>query len=410
MAFSSFCILFALANASGLASLACPKKYRSFWMMSLLTSSVLAFQRLGEVPIPADSASVLGLFIVIWIAHLLSIILSLQALGGKVPSSWRSSEPTRKPGGWHWKMAYKLLYNSRWIGTSVEVTSTRVAHVGGTKGSATKKEEPLSDPWRRHLQQYLASPRIAFLAVQIRHLLIIAAVSKLLSAVFLDPRHRAFQPLRVDDIQPALESYFRRLGEATARETAIRFLAVFYFVWNAYAMLSSMHAAFSIMFVVLLQLDLPDEWPPLFGDIRNATSVGRFWTAFWHSLAYRPYNAMAGLVLGTMLGIRPGSALHRLLRNSAIFLCSGISHALVMHQLLPCGARAEIWWFMANFVAVVLENHFDLAVKRLKLRPGSQGGQFLWRIAGYCWTLGFMFWSLPKLLFLQLRCATPGAV
>jgi hypothetical protein len=105
-----------------------------------------------------------------------------------------------------------------------------------------------------------------------------------------------------------------------------------------------------------------------------------------------------------LLGLQKHGALYRPVKSLIIFMCSGISHALVAQQLLPCGAKEEVWWFSVNFAAIVFEDTFETVVKKAFLRPSGSGGKPLWSVAGYLWTLGFMCWSLPKVQYPQLRC------
>ncbi|KAJ9606027.1 hypothetical protein H2200_009876 [Cladophialophora chaetospira] len=419
MAFHSFCFYFVLANVFGLARLASPAGHRLTWTLSLITTSVLAFRHLGDIPISVDLASTLGLFIIIWNAHVLSIVMSLQQPiwtessfcrppQGRADDKASTVPPLNEQNGCRWKQAYKLLYNSRWIGTSTEVPGTRTIHVVPRKPVEGGRECDQAIWWNGRLEKYPMSPRIRFFVIQIRHLLVIAAVNRFVSATLTTPQHHAFQPLQIDDINVSYDAYFRRIGEVTARETAIRLATVLTFIWNAYANLSGLHAALSIIFVVLLGFDTPEEWPPLFGDLRKAVSIRRFWTGFWHSLAYRPYAAIAKFVLQSLLKLKTQSPLYQPGRNFIIFMCSGISHALVARQLIPCGAKEEIWWFAVNFAAVVLESIFALMVNKAGLRPSSPAGRLVWRVCGYSWVLGFMFWSLPKVQFRQLRCVVNG--
>lgn len=415
MAFSSFCFFFALANVSGLAGLACPARYQLPWILSLFITSVLAFQRLGDIPISADLASTVGLFIIIWNAHVLSVVTSPHQPSWKDSRTNRSKRereddkistepPSHSQDEWQWKCAYKMLYNSRWIGTSTEVPGTRAVHAEPIKSVKKGNQYCLATFRLARLERYFVSPRIGFLVKQIQRLLVIAAVTKFLSMTLVAPQHDIFQPLQIHDIDSGHDAYFRRVGEVTLRETAIRVVTVICFIWNAYSNLTALHAALSITFVVLLRLDSPKEWPPLFGDVRKAVSIRRFWTGFWHSLAYRPYAAIARLLMDSLLGLKKQNPMYLPVRNFTIFMCSGVSHALVAQQLLPCGAEEEVWWFAVNFAMIVLESIFALIAKKAGLRPSSPVGRSIWRLGGYGWTLGFMFWSLPKVQFRQLRC------
>jgi hypothetical protein len=58
-------------------------------------------------------------------------------------------------------------------------------------------------------------------------------------------------------------------------------------IWIAYLMLEICHSIFAIIFVVILRLDTPESWPPLFGSPLEAWTIRRFWGKFWHKLSAR---------------------------------------------------------------------------------------------------------------------------
>ena len=58
-------------------------------------------------------------------------------------------------------------------------------------------------------------------------------------------------------------------------KTRIRLYHPFFLFFETYSTLACYHAAFSLIAVALG--DSPERWPPLFGDIREAYTVRRFW-------------------------------------------------------------------------------------------------------------------------------------
>ncbi|KAL2194242.1 hypothetical protein P885DRAFT_71561 [Corynascus similis CBS 632.67] len=68
------------------------------------------------------------------------------------------------------------------------------------------------------------------------------------------------------------------------REICLRSVMSVSWIWNSYSLLTSSHDLLAVLFVSVIRWDRPDEWPPLFGSITDATSQRRFWGVFWHRL------------------------------------------------------------------------------------------------------------------------------
>lgn len=60
------------------------------------------------------------------------------------------------------------------------------------------------------------------------------------------------------------------------REMCTRAVISYHWIWSTYAILTSAHDLFAILFVVILDWDRPDEWPSLHGSIADAYSLCRF--------------------------------------------------------------------------------------------------------------------------------------
>lgn len=89
-------------------------------------------------------------------------------------------------------------------------------------------------------------------------------------------RSLPFIPWQKGDLSPDKVKFFRRLGEVTIRELIVR---MFFFVnmfLPQYLLYRAFHSGAAVISVLLLG-DSPADWPPLFGDIREAYSIRRFW-------------------------------------------------------------------------------------------------------------------------------------
>jgi hypothetical protein len=105
------------------------------------------------------------------------------------------------------------------------------------------------------------------------------------------------------------------------------FLSV-YWIWIAYLMLDMYNVLLSIFFSVILRLDTPDEWKPLFGSPLQAYSICRFWTKFWHRLTVS-CCASSGKQVTRRLGMTPSSHCEKTFVTFWTFLLSGVCHVVM---------------------------------------------------------------------------------
>ncbi len=93
----------------------------------------------------------------------------------------------------------------------------------------------------------------------------------------------AYRRLRISifEFYPRHETY---LPATNVRDFAFQLMLSSQWIWSTYARLTGLHSLLAVVFVGLLDWDAPGEWPSLFGDIREAYSLQRFWGVFWHCL------------------------------------------------------------------------------------------------------------------------------
>lgn len=147
--------------------------------------------------------------------------------------------------------------------------------------------------------QATKTPLVRFALQQIRKIVV-----HIFIAVHLVPRifPGLFAPLQYDEFDLLHQKYLRRMhlprtghppagsgaDGINARETLLRTFWAFYWAWCSFAVLDAADAALSVVSVVILRLDRPEDWPPLFGSLSEAHGVRRFWGRFWHRLVVRP--------------------------------------------------------------------------------------------------------------------------
>ncbi|EIT80680.1 hypothetical protein AO1008_07129 [Aspergillus oryzae 100-8] len=213
------------------------------------------------------------------------------------------------------------------------------------------------------------------------------------------------------DFAPSRKVFLRRLlalhnnhHPITLREIQIRLFLSIYWIWIAYLMLDLCNALLSIIFSVILRLDTPNEWQPLFGSPLQACSIRRFWTKFWHRLTVSCCASSGTQVTRRLIGMTPGCRSEKIFVAFWTFLLSGLCHVIADWQAgEPCHPHDDLLFFVANFMASALEL---LVVRRLERVKGYRADhdKDIWsvllkttnRVVGYVWVLGFFFWITPK--------------
>ena len=373
--------------------------------------AVLAFGRLQDLPLDVDSNTILGLFIIIWYAH-----ISACLCAPKLPHD------DHKNTRYHWHAAYKLLFNGRWIGHNRQAPHVRKR--SSTKDSLQERTQvpnstaPLkavSDD--SALKQtglnagdLIRSTKGRYILDRVWSITLLCGIAYLWSHLLLKPHPDLFVPLQLSDISPSKQSYIRHFPSITLRETIIRLVVALHFVGSTYVSLTILHDILSILFVGILRFDEPEDWPPLYGRLSEAYTLRRLWANFWHRLAYRPYQAYAALLSQRCLGLCRHSPTDLLFTNFTIFFISGLSHALVARQLgMRCGAWQEVAWYCLNFLFIVFEEIMQ-KVYRLLMPTTAIFARPALRMIGYVWVLGFLCWSLPKVKYPQLYCSVQDSL
>ncbi|KAE8132833.1 hypothetical protein BDV38DRAFT_287429 [Aspergillus pseudotamarii] len=213
------------------------------------------------------------------------------------------------------------------------------------------------------------------------------------------------------DFAPSRKVFLRRLlplhdnhPPITLREIEIRLFLSIYWIWIAYLMLDLCNALLSILFSVILRLDTPNEWQPLFGSPLQAYSIRRFWTKFWHRLTVSCCASSGTQVTRRLMGMTPGCQTEKIFVAFWTFLLSGLCHVIADWQAgEPCHPHDDLLFFVANFMASALEL---LVVRRLERVKGCRADddKDIWSVllktinavSGYVWVLGFFFWITPK--------------
>ena len=386
--------LFLAAAACGLAGLNSNQRHRPALFSLLLIFNLLTFYSLLHADLPIDVKDTLAKFLIIFSAHMGCVLLIEKHVLSSTTSNW--------------KEAYGMLFNARWIGTERQIPDV---------GQIDKRRVTKFDNGLLYLISLLPPslhlPLHAIFKTRRRFHFVIKRIISLFSIIVVEQLHsyliaNYMPPFTISDVQSSKQVFFRRflpqelssstLGLPSTRETFIRCWLVFQFIWYGYALYTSLHAILSIFFVGT-GIDSPEEWPPLYGSLKEAYTIQRFWGKFWHKLVYRSYSSYGSIISLHFFRLPRDSRLGKLFVHFFVFFLSGGVHAVVTKSLgFTCGYWEDIWFFMASFIAILLELMAQEIFGRFYGRPMK------WKVVGYFWVFVFLFWSLPKAAFPKARC------
>ncbi|KAJ7240390.1 membrane bound O-acyl transferase family-domain-containing protein [Mycena haematopus] len=147
------------------------------------------------------------------------------------------------------------------------------------------------------------------------------------------------------------------------------------------------HCSASIICVGLC-VSRPQDWPPLFGTLMDATSVRTFWARGWHQLFRRPLCKHADFFL------RPDrSAASSWVRMCFVFALSGFVHHL--GETVPMGfwRSGSLIFFSIQPVAMAVETLFAFSSQRAGAvlpTPVNKALGLVWVVAWFTLTLPIM--------------------
>jgi hypothetical protein len=293
-----------------------------------------------------------------------------------------------------WMFAYKLLFNGRCIGTRWEVRRSSTLRDAQGKAATSRS----SFIWQCLLSLLIRYAIICVMYDPLVHFRLPSSATPDQSDY--DPSKRYLHLLLLSPETSAA---------VLSRALVLRVHWFLYTVVDEYLVLSSFYDMFAILFVGLLRLDSPQEWPPLFGSIRKAYSIRRYWAEYWQLLIYRSFGSFAGKVAIRLRGRRDGVS--RLLHNALVLLASGVMHVMIdwVHTdgtCSRCGCWGSFWWFVLQFLGMLIETAF-CAVARQLLKTYTGIGSFgvvMQRVIGYAWVLMWMNFTIEATRFPWQDC------
>ncbi|KAH6872007.1 hypothetical protein B0T10DRAFT_565357 [Thelonectria olida] len=348
--------------------------------------SAAAFSGINSLPFPPAVALaqglVMGQFLVVWFVHTVCLLAHESEVPPGPPFSLRA-----------WISAYRMIFNSRNAPIHVEpIKKAGQGHTGsGIAPSSMPKPEPST----------LLSKRASFAFRQTSRIMLCIGIYHFCNSFLPLVIYKSMELLGPPTATLAEQAVFlRRLSQVSAFEVALRAISVVEFVATSWALANFTHSILSLVAVCVLCLDSPEEWPPIYGDIRATYTIRSFWSRFWHRLVSATWVSLATPIVRHIFQVKSRGPTSRLLSTVLVFLFSGATHGLVAWQQgFVCGWWHETAFFTLNSVAILVED----VVKNVKTTAVPA---WMKVAVGYCWTWGFMFWAVPKTQYPKIECSS----
>lgn len=179
------------------------------------------------------------------------------------------------------------------------------------------------------------------------------------------------------------------------RQALLRLCLAFHWAWLTIFFSQVLHNIMAILFVAVIPLDHPDDWPPLYGSPRQVYSLRRFWGIFWHKIA-APSQAMYGRFISRRLfGFGAGTSAEKCFVAFWVFAFSGVLHVLVNLKADPEteDPLMDFRFLLLNFCGGSFEMLVGFLIPgRVKRRVPV----LVRRMMGFAWVYAFFYCTVPS--------------
>ncbi|KAK4442729.1 membrane bound O-acyl transferase family-domain-containing protein [Podospora aff. communis PSN243] len=406
------CVSISGVIAYSLYTLSSPHRYRLKHVAVIFLLSADYFQHLHDL-YPDDHANqAFAHGVLIHLLHMVHIVV-LRRDDGYIGTT--SIQPRHSSDDYH--RAYKMVFNFRGIGTSWEAISTQhspfpAQQQTGNGPIKLDTDQPVS-PGQQDKNAHQALPRRWDDLLRRLFSVICRYLTLSIYYEITEPQtHIWSQALLLSRAYP-----FSNLLSTT--EMPARAYFTLNFIFHEWLLLSTFHECLSIIYIYILRLDHPHEWPPLFGVIFAAYTVRGFWADYWHRLVYAPFRAVAEVISTQVWGKREKkkerSVARRLVNNMLVFFLSGLLHSVVDWKRGLCNPWASGVFYALQPVGFVMESLVQCYAwgpvrKRFMLLAGGTSNAVptvlavLETILGYGWVWMWFYCLVPYCVVSELQC------
>ena len=205
-------------------------------------------------------------------------------------------------------------------------------------------------------------------------------------------------------------------NKITVRECVIRADTALTTLVAEYNLHNIVHTSASIIGVGLL-CHSPSQWRPIYGPLKEAYTIRRFYGIFYHSLMRTAFIGNAAWIVDSiLLGISHSTIISRIISSRksdlrrwlinlvALVIC-GIMHSVAIATVNGCPRDTQMRYYLYIFIGMLVEDSMFWLFKRLRRRHlrWDRTGLGL-RFGGYLWVFLFHCWMIPNSLYPDIYC------
>ncbi|KAH8900812.1 hypothetical protein GQ53DRAFT_801261 [Thozetella sp. PMI_491] len=186
---------------------------------------------------------------------------------------------------------------------------------------------------------------------------------------------------------PGKVPFFSRLSEVSAEEVIIRNVGTVMYWFMSYSVMQFLYNSFAF-FALLLGLNGPESWPPLFGNFVDCWSIRQFHGVCWHQQLRQLHNGPVSFLCGQVLGLRSGGLINRYTAILLSFLDSGLLHVFSeIGDGLPYAMSGCMRFWAMHACGIMLEDGVQAVYRSMSSIERTNREPELWeRLVGYIWT------------------------
>lgn len=254
-------------NIAACVSLTIPLRRRSYVLPAILLPATISFGTIQYLSFLPGLPEVWGSITLVSLIHVTSLLYIKKWTLRTTPQAGKDSNMT---DNWLdrrlWRQMYRVALNPRYVrvpykdvilfeqGTGSQVKSTAIHG----KFSLTKV------------------PRL-LIKIGMLSLLDRLATTRLLGVISIND----FKPAKAVLLRRLLlPSTYHSADPISVREIVMRIWFTMNAIWTTVILFDSVHTALAIVFIHVIHIDTPDDWPNLFGNPLEAFTLGRFWTMY----------------------------------------------------------------------------------------------------------------------------------
>ena len=214
--------------------------------------------------------------------------------------------------------------------------------------------------------------------------------------LFIRDGHR-FYPTDIgpEDWQPSKTYMTPQIinGTLTFRDVWFRAVLCFYSYSGSALCVCGAHTICALIAVGIFNSPL-QSWPPLFGDIREAYTLRRWYSHFWHKAMRKAFTIHAVVLTEKCFRLRKHTVAGRSIIVLLSFLFSGIMHSITGWQTRPCSDNlgpVRVYELFGIFILLeqAVLSAYLIVHDKIGI-PWTKAEMVFWRIVGYFWVAFFV--------------------